>query len=191
MRSVRRRGFTLIEVLVVSIVLAIIGALIVPRIAGKSAITAQLGAEQMASMLATFAFRSTLADQPVALIRDGDSGAVEVWVLDINPDRPDLPADWRLDRFSKPLRLPDGVSLSDIRIDGQRLMPDAWRIVATPGVPRPRIEVAITTEEEGDEVIVVLEPRVSSPYFIHAGGTTAVGRVSIDLDREGREKELW
>jgi len=187
----RRHGFTLIEVLLVAIVLAIIGAMIVPRLAGRSAVTVQLAAERVASMLSTYALRSSLAGQPVSLLRDGDTGLIEVWVLDIDPERPDLPPDWRLDRFSKPMLVPEGVTLTEFRANGERLMPDAWRVVSTPGLPRPRIEMLLTSDEDGSEVTVVLEPRGSAPYLIIAGKTDAIDRVPVDLDREGREKEIW
>ncbi|MBX3354728.1 MAG: type II secretion system protein [Phycisphaeraceae bacterium] len=192
MRTVHPRGFTLVEIMVVAIILAVIGAMVLPRLVGKSSVTAQLGAEQLASMLGTFAFRASLASQPVALMRDGELGTIEVWILDTDPSRPENPPDWRLDRFSRPLQLPEGVVLSEVVVNGQRLMPDAWRVVATPGIPRPLMEFVLASEEAGDEITVVLEPRATAPFFItRSGRTTAIGRTAYDLDREGREKEPW
>lgn len=175
----------------VGVILAIIAAMIVPRLSGRSTVTVQLAGEKVAAMLATYAFRSSLAGQPVGLLRDGDSGLIELWIMDTDPERPDMPPDWRLDRFSKPLLIPDGVVLTEVRIDGQRLMPDAWRVVSAPGAARPRIEMVLLAEQTNDEVTVVLEPRGNSPYLIIAGRTNAIGRAAVDLDREGREKEMW
>jgi len=191
MTSARRQGFTLIEILAVAVILAIVGALVLPRLSGKSVVTAQLAAEQVSSLLGTFAFRSSLAGQPVSLLRDPDFGTIEVWILDIDPNRPDQPPAWRIDRFAKPLTLPEGIALSEVRIDGQRLVPEDWSVIAVPGMPRPRIELVLTSDKESEEITVVLDPRAGAPHRISAGGTTAIGRVPVDLDREGRGKELW
>lgn len=185
----RANAFTLIEILVVAILLAIIGAMIVPRLSGKPTLTAQLAAEQVSELLATLAFRSSFSAQPVALMRNIDDGALEIWVLDSDPEQPALPPSWRRDRFSRPLRLPDGVALTGVRIDHKQYVPDDWRMICTPGVLRPRIELVVSGEDT--EATVVLEPRSTAPYTIQDGRTTAIGRVTVDLDREGRDRELW
>lgn len=185
----RANAFTLIEILVVAILLAIVGALIVPRLAGKQRLTTQLAAEQVSELLATLAFRSSLSSQPVALMRNIDNGAMEIWVLDGDPEQPALPPEWRFDRFTRPLILPEGVSLSSVRIDQMQLVPDEWRVVCTPGVPRPRIELVVTGDDS--EATVVLETRLSAPYTIQDGRSQAIGRTIVDLDREGRDRELW
>lgn len=185
----RPNAFTLMEILVVAIILAVIGALLVPRLAGRETFSTQLAGERTAEMLSTFAFRSSLAGQPVALMRDLDTAQVSIWVLDADPERPDLPAEWRRDRFSRVLDLPEGVSLLEVRVNGQRLVPDEWRIVASPGISRPRIELVVGNDTS--EVTVVLEPRATAAYMLWEGRTDAIGRVPVDLDREGRERLPW
>ncbi|MBM4111835.1 MAG: type II secretion system protein [Phycisphaerae bacterium] len=190
MTTRRVNAFTLAEILVVAVLLAIIGALLVPRLAGKPRLTTQLAAEQVAELLATLAFRSSLSAQPVALMRGLEDGALEIWVLDMDPERPDLPAAWRRDRFSRPLRLPEGVALTAVRFDEKQYVPDDdWSITCTPGQPRPRIELALSGD--ATEVSVVLEPRASAPFIVQPGSSNEILRTSIDLDREGREREIW
>lgn len=189
--TLRRRGFTLIEIIVVTVILVIVGAMVIPRMTGRSVVTAQLAAEQTASALAMFAYRSSLSAQPVALRRDPEFGTIEVWLLDVDPEQPDQPPRWRLDRFSKPLTLPAGIVLSQVRINEQPLETQEWQVVATPSMPRPRIELVVASEEGDDEIAVILEPRASAPYLAQAGRTTEIVRVPIDLDSQGRAKELW
>lgn len=189
--TLRRRGFTLIEIMVVTIILVIVGAIVIPRMTGKNVVTVQLAAEQASASLAMFAYRSSLAAQPVALRRDPEFGTIEVWVLDADLARPDQPPTWKIDRFAKPLALPSGTVLAEVRIDGQPLETQEWQVVSTPSMPRPRIELVVAAEEGDDEITIVLEPRASAPYIVQAGRTMEIGRVPIDLDREGRGKELW
>jgi len=185
----RPNAFTLMEILVVAVILAVIGAMIVPRLAGQRTFTVQLTGERVAEMLGTFAFRSSLAGQPVALMRNPETAQLEIWVLDMDPEHPDRPAEWRPDRFSRTCVIPDGVAVLEVRANGQRLVPDEWRVIASPGIPRPRLEIVIG--DDATEITVVLEPRASAPYLTSEGRPQAIGRTPIDLDREGRERELW
>ncbi len=185
----RPNAFTLLEILVVAILLAIVGALLVPRLAGKPTLTAQLAGEQVAELLSTFAFRASLSSQPVALMRHSEDGALAIWVLDTDPERPADPPEWRLDRFSRPLILPEGISVSMVRADTVQLVDDEWTIVATPGIARPRIELVLGNADT--EVSVVLEPRASAPIISRVGDEAPAPRAPVDLDREGRAREIW
>jgi len=187
----RRRGFTLIEVIVVTVLLVIVGTIVIPRMTGKNIVTTQLAAEQTSAALAMFAYRSSLAAQPVALRRDPEFGTIEVWILDTDLAQPDQPPTWHIDRFAKPFALPAGIVLAEVRIDGQPLETQEWQVVSTPSMPRPRIELVVASEEGDDRITIVLEPRASAPYQVKPGSTMEIGRVPIDLDREGRAKELW
>ncbi|MFM7806416.1 MAG: prepilin-type N-terminal cleavage/methylation domain-containing protein, partial [Planctomycetota bacterium] len=51
-----RRGFTLIELIVVSALLAIVAALVVPRLTGMARREADVAAERLAELLSMFAF---------------------------------------------------------------------------------------------------------------------------------------
>ena len=92
----------------VGVILAIVGAMIIPRLAGSSRTTGQLAVEQVTEALATFAFRDSMTSQQVALMRDGETGHLEVWVKDVDQDHPDAPPDWRPDRFMRSIALPEG-----------------------------------------------------------------------------------
>lgn len=173
----------------VGVILAIVGAMIIPRLAGSSRTTGQLAVEQVTEALATFAFRDSMTSQQVALMRDGETGHLEVWVKDVDQDHPDAPPDWRPDRFMRSIALPEGIELAELVVGSERLAPDEWWIISAPGMERPRIEMRLTGETT--DVTVVLDATSNSPYVVEGGRSEAILRQRVDLDRAGRDREPW
>jgi prepilin-type N-terminal cleavage/methylation domain-containing protein len=184
-----RRGFTLLELVIVASLLALVAALVVPRLAGMTRREADVAAERLAEILAMFAFRDTAGAQQTAIWMNPDSGCVELWNLESDPTRPSEPPQWRPDRFVQGFRLPVGVELTEVSRDGQRMVGDEWKILSAPGGSRPRIEMRLVAE--GRDVTLLLEPSATAPVRFDNGSMLEGGRVAIDLDETGRDREPW
>ncbi|MFM1890617.1 MAG: hypothetical protein RLZZ565_1374, partial [Planctomycetota bacterium] len=112
-----RRGFTLIEALLVVAVLAILAGLIVPRIGGITRRQESVAIDRVADLLTMFAFRSSAGKQPVGLMYDGRTRTFELLILDIDPTQQGDPIVWQPDRLSMPAPLPEGLELAFARED--------------------------------------------------------------------------
>ncbi|NBQ15343.1 MAG: prepilin-type N-terminal cleavage/methylation domain-containing protein, partial [Proteobacteria bacterium] len=66
-----RGGFTLIELIVVIVVLAIASVAIVPKFTGTARQEADNAVDQVAEIMRLFAYRQSLGSQQVAIWRDG------------------------------------------------------------------------------------------------------------------------
>ena len=184
-----RRGFTLLELIVVSALLALVAAMVVPRLVGMSRREADVAAERLSELLSLFAFRDNAGVTQSAIWMNPDSGCIELWNLEADPNRPADPPDWVPDRFVQPVRLPKGVELAEVRSDGQSLGSDEWRIVGSPGGDRPRIELHLVAD--GFDSVLVLDRGASLPMRIDNGVTREGARAPIDLDQRGMDREPW
>jgi prepilin-type N-terminal cleavage/methylation domain-containing protein len=184
-----RGGFTLIELIVVIVVLAIASVAIVPKFTGTARQEADNAVDQVAEIMRLFAYRQSLGSQQVAIWRDGADGRIYLLVKDGNPEDPTAPAEWRTDRFAAPVSLPPGVDIEDVRSNDQRVDPTEWTIASTPGGDRPKIEVRIVGQ--GIDSTVVLPTGSPSVVRVDADKPAPFARAPIDLDRSGRDREPW
>lgn len=184
-----RRAFTLIELIVVSALLALVAAMVVPRLSGMARREGDVAAERLTELLSMFAFRDNAGVQQSAIWMNPDSGCVELWTLEPDPEEPDRPPHWEIDRHVQPVRMPVGVELAEVRADGQMLGGDEWRIVGSPGNQRPRIELRLVAQ--GLESTLVLEPGASVPTRVDNGTLREGVRAPKDLDRMGMDREPW
>ena len=60
-------GFTLVEMLVVIVIIALIFSMSIPRFAGRDRRTLQLAADQVADLLTMYAQRASLGQKPVGI----------------------------------------------------------------------------------------------------------------------------
>lgn len=184
-----RRGFTLLELIIVASLLALVAAMVVPRLLGLTRREADVAAERLGEILAMFAFRDTAGAQQTAIWMNPDSGCVEVWNLESDPTRPGDPPRWTPDRFVQAFRLPPGVELTEVVSDGQRMVGDEWKILSAPGGSRPRIEMRLAAD--GKEIVLLLEPSATAPVRYDDGTVRDGGRIAVDLDERGRDREPW
>lgn len=184
-----RRGFTLLELIVVVTLLALVAAMVVPRLTGMARREADVATERLSELLAMFAFRDNAGVQQSAIWMNPDTGCVELWTLEPDVERPMEKPQWVPDRHVQPVRLPAGVELSEVRANGQSLSGDEWRIVGAPGGARPRVEMRVTAE--GFESVLVLEPGAGVPTRVDNGVVREGARATKDLDRAGMDREPW
>ena len=185
--ALRRRGFTLIEALLVVAVLAILAGLIVPRMGGITRRQDTVAVDRVADLLTMFAFRSSAGKQPVGLMYDGRSRTFELLILDIDPTQRGDPVVWQPDRLSMPAPLPEGMELAFAREDLSTLPDTEWMIETKPGGERPRIELRL----EGQAIAVDL---MLEPYALAARRSdrqNVAVRERRDLDEEGLDRERW
>ncbi len=183
-----RRGFTLLELLVVMVILALLFSMIVPRFAGTERRALQLASDQVADLLTMYAQRATLGQKPVAVAYDPDRRSIMLLVIDIDDDRPDQPADWQVDRLVTPVKLPSTVDLLDARADGEPVDLALWPIANRPGKDRPTIEITLVGRD-GETTAVVLAPHAVAPRQIDPDGVGPAVRIPTDLDAAGRHRD--
>ena len=184
-----RRAFTIVEVLLVIVVLALLAAITVPRLVGMERRQALLAVDRLQEMMSTFAYRDSLGVQRVAVWRDPEAGSVKLLVKEFNPEDPEASATWRPDRFVQPVRLPPDVEIVDVRIDDRRVNLNEWMIESLPNTDRPRFEMDI----EGPDLTVtlMLDPHMIAPVRFEAGKAAPRIRTPQDLDAQGLDRGTW
>ena len=187
-REVMRRGFTLLELIVVISILAIVSSVVIPRLRGLSKGKADVACERLNELLSLFAWRDNAGSQQCAIYMNPDTGAIELWTLEPNPKRPTEQADWMPDRFVQPVLIPEGVEL-EVIADGLRLDGNEWRIVGSPSGNRVRIEMKVIAE--GFEALLVLAPGAAMPTRVDNGKVMDDQRAALDLDARGMSREPW
>lgn len=183
------RGFTLIELVVVVIMIAIAAAAIVPRFTGTARQEADVSVDQVAELLRLYAYRQALGSQQVALWRDGNDGRLHLIVKDAPPDDPTAPAEWRPDRFAAPVALTPGLEVDEVRVDDKRVDPGEFTIASVPGGDRAKIEIRLVGH--GLDSTVSLPTGSPSVVRVDADKPAPFARVPIDLNRAGRERDPW
>src|SRR5262245_48112392 len=98
------RGFTLIEMIVVVVILAIMAAMVVPRLGSSQRREFHLAIDQVSDLLTMYAQRESLGQKIVGLQYAGNE--VRMMVLDYDNSRPGSPATWHTDVYVEPVTLP-------------------------------------------------------------------------------------
>ena len=187
-----RLAFTLMELIIVIIVLTLITSIAIPRLVGHGKRELQLAAEQLLDMLTMFGQRESTAQRPVGLWHDVERNWIVLMVLDIDPADPESPADWRVDPYVAPVKLPSSVDWRSVQAvqDGQWVDFQKWPIATQPGEPRPSVEISFATPQ-GLTKTVILPAHALAPYQPDGTGQYAEYRYPIDLDAAGRRQEDW
>ena len=187
-----RSAFTLIEVIVAVAILAILMTMTVPRLVGRQERAFQLAADEVADLLIMYAHREALAQRPAGIWHDLDRNWLVLMILDIDEADPQEPADWRPDRFVRPVKLPGLISASGVsaRLDGEPVDFVRWPIATEPGKDRASVEITLINDD-GAVKTLVLPAHAIAPYQVAAASALAGFREPIDLDAAGRSREDW
>ena len=180
------------ELIIVIIVMAMIMSITIPRLVSHGRRELQLAADQLLDMLTMFAQREVTEQKPIALWHDADRNWIVLMVLDIDPADPEASADWRVDPYVSPVKLPSTVDWRYVQAiqDGEHIDFQRWPIATQPGEPRPTIEISFANEE-GLTKTVILPAHALAPYQQGEPGAYSDLRYPIDLDAAGRRQEDW
>ena len=192
-RQAGRRGFTLVEMMVVLAILAVIMAMTLPRMIGREGRVFQLTAERVADLLTMYAQRESLSSRPAAIWHDRQTHRIVLLALDTDDTRPGEAAAWRPDRTVKPVQLPPNVDIErgiGASIDGATVDISQWPIATEPGKRRPRIEISLYADD-GQVRTIVLPSHAMKPYRLDDEASVLAARLPVDLDAAGRHREDW
>lgn len=185
------RGFTMIEMIVVVVVLALLASMVAPRLVGSARRQAVLAAEEVAELLTLFAHRESMGESKIAVGYDPNAGVIMLLSLVGDIAEPDNPPRWEIDRFVSPVRLPDNMVVAMVRQDGLIVPTADWMVPVVPGRGRPSIEVLLISGDADLEVTVFLAAHSVNARLVYRGQMDTAARVPIDLDLAGRDREVW
>jgi len=185
--SSARRGFTLIELVVVSILIVVLGAITLPRMISLERRHEDKALVEVEDLMRMFAFRNSVGTQQIALHYDQSRNTLSLWILDLNPDDPEGPRVWQPDRLSYPVELPESMRITEAASDETPIRDEVWTIMSNPDGSRPRIALLVAGKNVTGEL--VLDSYSTVP--IRLGDVSVAVREPIDLDGEGRTFDRW
>lgn len=188
----RSRGFTLVEVIVVAILLSFAALAVVPSLRANPSAKFQLATDQVMDLLSVYALRDRTGNAPVALQRQLDFQGMEV-VSDrlalLVQNEIDGVTEWRIDPHVRPVELIEAISRDgiDVRLDGELIDTEGEPIAHRPGEDRPDILVLLRQEDLQLTSMIRLSPWSIAPS--RDGRAEAMDE--IDLDGLGRSEVDW
>lgn len=185
------RGFTLLEVIIVAVVLVLLATMIVPRMSKMSQRRNNAAIESAASVVAAFAFHESTGRKQLALSYDSDFRQLELQVLEFDANDSMNRPHWRIHPFTQPVTLPESVDIVSISSNGEPLDPDDFFIATEAAGNRPSIEMRFDTDNDNGATIA-LTPYALSPVVIfdHMDNAPMV-RQPANLEDMGLEREDW
>ena len=188
-RRPARAGFTLIEMVVTIIVLAVLAAITLPRLGGNRDRNFDLVTDRVADLLMMYAQRESLGRRPVGLWHDTINRRLALTVAGVDADSTDRQTAWLVDRFVRPVELPDDVSLVDVQAEGQSIDISQYPLQTEPGENRPAI--AIILEGPSETVTIALASHALAPIKVRGDSYDSYLGGPVDLDAAGRDREDW
>ena len=184
------RGFTLIEVIIVAVVLVLLATAIVPRMSGISRRKNDAAFDAAASVIAAFAFHDSTGNEQLALAYDSDFRQLELQVLEEPNANTGQRPGWRIHPFTQPISLPDNMEITMILSDGESLNTEDFFITTQSSGDRPSIKMRI--EADDDFATISLTPHALSPVIERDGDSVKKTiRERSNLDDMGLEREDW
>ncbi len=191
-----RRAFTLIEVIVVTVMVAMLAVVLVTRLTGAATREFDLATERVSDLLLMYAIRSEFADEPVGIRVNPDRNSVTLVIR--RGTRDDAFDGWTPDPSVPEVILPDFIQSTDLAFhaDGDPIDPSDRPLTSLPGQPRPRVDVLMRSGHPrlSREVKLVLPPNAWRPVLSDTARTeqnATISRTAVDLDTSGRWQEDW
>ena len=185
----QHRGFTLMEIIIVVLIIALFAGMIIPRMSGLGKRTEQLVADKIGDLLSAFGYRDSIASGSTAIEYSESDRTLVLLTLKTDPIDPDEPPVWSRDYLAPTVKIP--LSISFRAMEDGKLLPDSgWSIIAHNDGTRPKIELEI----EGDAVdtSITLDPWATGPYVIdNTQDKIIMLPDAFDLDAAGQDREPW
>jgi len=183
------RGFSLIEVIIATLILVLLAGLVIPRLGGMNRRTEQLAVDRVADLMAAFCYRDSMASGTAAIEFDANRGSLALLGLRRDVENPTRPATWEIDPLAPIVNIPETVAVTAYE-DGSMLPNGDWTLLTNYDGTRPKIEL----ELEGQNVFatIMLDPWAQTPTVVdEMRDDPAVLSDAIDLDAIGQDKDPW
>jgi len=180
-----RVGFSMLEVLVVVVILAILATVVVPRLSALTQRPARSAAIRVGDFLTAAAQRDALTSQPLAIEYDGDEGFMYLLVPGAEP------GSWSRDKVIQPADF-GNANIVEATADGAMLERGHFRLEFRAGVTRPAILVSISDDRDPEGLApyrVELSAEASRSVVVGVGAELEY--TTIDLDAQGKGDEPW
>jgi prepilin-type N-terminal cleavage/methylation domain-containing protein len=185
------RGFTLIELIVVVVILSVAAAVVMPRMFERGSRGAELSARSLAALVSAIGTRAALGGQRLALRYDARDNRVipESWTFAGTPGDFSSQGEWANDRVLSPVTL-EGLEVKWLTVDGSPITPASWRIESRQGAPAPVIAIGVGQPRAGRSWVIDLAPG-SLRAHLRSADLPANATSAVDLDARGLDKEPW
>jgi prepilin-type N-terminal cleavage/methylation domain-containing protein len=185
------RAFTMIEMIVVLVLIAILATLTIPRMTGNEQREFKIAVDQVSDLLMMYAQRQNLGQKMVGIYHDRGQNALELVVQDTDGDPTNHYATWKRDTYVQPVVLPRFMVDTEIviTVDGDAIDASEYPISSEIGQERPWLEIAM--RGAGERALISLPPYGVSPTVSASFASVGVPRSKYDLDNTGRSREDW
>ena len=182
------RGFTLLEMIVVVVVLGLIASMAIPRLSGTRGREYELKVEQVADLMVMFAHRLSTSTKATGLQYDAPTR--ELYLLTLETDGDSNESFWIDDPLAPSVVFPTWMEEDAIAIftDGDYMDTSQWPLTTMPGENRPIIEISIAWENRS--ALIMLASHAMAPS-IWLDGEGIEPLTPIDLDAAGQTREEW
>jgi len=182
------RGFTLLEMIVVVIVLSVLASMAIPRLSGTRFREYELKVEQTADLMVMFAHRLSTSTKATGLQYDAPNR--KLFLLALQKDIESGESYWMDDPLSAPVTFPLWMEEDAVTIltDGDFADTSQWPLTTMPGENRPIIEISIEWEDHAS-LIMLASHAMAPSIWIDGDGTEPL--TPIDLDAAGQSREEW
>ena len=184
-----RRAFTIIEVVIVVLVLAVLASVVIPRLGGVGRRTEKLTVDRVGNLLAAFSYRDSMASGSSAIEYDANQHSLILLLLRRDPQSDSEQEIWMRDVLSPVVMLPETIELKAFE-DGEMLPNGDWALLTNMDGTRPKIEFQLVGENVNASLM--LDPWAQTPSVVDENApNAAILSDAIDLDAVGQDKDPW
>ena len=190
-----RLGLSLLEVMIAVSILAIISALMIPRIGANKQRSFDKTSEEIGDLLMMFGMRTREGRTRSGIYLDPETSSLEL--LRLNRSNSNNEDSWAKDPFVNPISLKQSPNDNPIEVifyeDQSPINISIWPLSVAPGEQLPSIEVVIRQADLENRLI--MPSHALAPVLIRQNQILQEKDDSylqpIDLDAEGRSREDW
>ncbi|GMV25631.1 MAG: hypothetical protein AMXMBFR58_16620 [Phycisphaerae bacterium] len=186
------RAFTLVELIVVLVILAIMAGVIAPRLASGASRAAESEVHKAAELISAAGRRDTLTSQQLAIDHDGQS--LRLMKLQM-PSAADaargVPPEWVVDPLALPVEF-ENARIVSASADGAELNPERFHIEFRQAGQRPSVVIVLAQATGTSSWTVSLTPGAFRARITSGEDRFAdMDITSVDLDLAGKAEEPW